>query len=242
MQISTKGLLFDPYSPDLVKELYKYEEFQQDISPLEKENVFKFIIFMYDMNSELRMTYPQWSERKIKCAMLSGWEADKFGEFDKTVMDMLEGRNDKVNDMITRFCLLFPSPYYAAYIAHWELLARQVKASLSYLADSKETTTIRGNIQSLTKQLEEYSDKIFGGETTIGLKNSLYRTVVKSKLRLRPEIMARDIASGELDLPDVYYQKIIPDNKGGRPRGSKDKKKRKPKTTKDAKKSGNVQV
>lgn len=237
MQISTKGLLFDPYSPTLIEELSKFEEFQQDIKPLDKECTFKFIIFMYDMNSEMRMLHPQWAERKIKCGLLAGWVADKYGQFDQYVMAMLEGRNEKVNDMITRYCLMFPSPFYAAYISMWELLAREVRNSFSYQSDSKLTTTIRGNIQSLTKQLDEYSEMIFGGETTIGLKNSLYKTVITSKLRLRPEIMARDIASGELDIPDLYYKKIIPVNKGGRPRGKKDSKKRKP----YAKKSGDVQ-
>lgn len=67
------------------------------------------------MNSELRMTYPQWSERKIKCALLSGWEADKFGSSTRRLWICSKDGNDKVNDMITRFCLLFPSPYYAAW-------------------------------------------------------------------------------------------------------------------------------
>jgi hypothetical protein len=207
MQISTKGLLFDPYSPTLVEDLSRYDEFRVSTGHLLHEKVFRFIIFMYDMESEMRLMYPDWQDRKVKCAALAGWEVDRNGRFQDAVMDMLEGKNEEVNDMIVKFCLLFPSPYYSAYIAMWELLAKEVRTSFGLTNDSADITKIRGNIKELSKQIDEYSEKIFGGEKTIGLKNSLYKTVDKARLRLRPEIMARDIKDGNTDLPDQYYPK-----------------------------------
>jgi hypothetical protein len=207
MQISTKGLLFDPYSPTLVEDLARYDEFRVSTGHLLHEKVFRFIIFMYDMGSEMRQMYPDWQDRKVKCAALAGWEVDRNGRFQDAVMEMLEGNNDEVNDMIVKFCLLFPSPYYSAYISMWELLAKEVRTSFATTNDSADITKIRGNIKELSKQIDEYSEKIFGGEKTIGLKNSLYKSVDKARLRLRPEIMSRDIKSGNTALPDQYYPK-----------------------------------
>jgi len=208
MQISTKGLLFDPYSETLVSDLAQYDEFRVSTGHLQHDKVFRFIIFMYDMRSEMRQMYPDWQDRKVKCAALAGWDIDRNGRFQDSVMEMLEGDNDEVNDMIVKFCLLFPSPYYSAYISMWELLAKEVRSSFNNVNDSAVITKIRGNIKELTKQIDEYSEKIFGGERTIGLKNSLYKTVDKARLRLRPEIIARDIKDNNLQIDDLYYPKV----------------------------------
>jgi len=208
MQISTKGLLFDPYSETLVTDLAQYDEFRVSTGHLLHEKVFRFIIFMYDMLSEMRKMYPDWQDRKVKCAALAGWDIDRNGRFQDSVMEMLEGENVEVNDMIVKFCLLFPSPYYSAYISMWELLAKEVRASFDNKNGSADITKIRGNIKELTKQIDEYSEKIFGGDRTIGLKNSLYKSVDKARLRLRPEIIARDIKDNNLQISDVYYPKV----------------------------------
>jgi len=208
MQISTKGLLFDPYSETLVSDLAQYDEFRVSTGHLQHDKVFRFIIFMYDMRSEMRQMYPDWQDRKVKCAALAGWDIDRNGRFQDSVMEMLEGDNDEVNDMIVKFCLLFPSPYYSAYISMWELLAKEVRSSFNNGNDSAVITKIRGNVKELTKQIDEYSEKIFGGERTIGLKNSLYKTVDKARLRLRPEIIARDIKDNNLQIDDLYYPKV----------------------------------
>ncbi len=205
MLISTKGLLFDPYSPTLVEDLARYDEFRVSTGHLLHEKVFRFIIFMYDMSSEMRKMYPDWQDRKVKCAALAGWEVDRNGQFQDAVMEMLEGNNDEVNDMIVKFCLLFPSPYYSAYISMWELLAKEVRASFNNTNESADITKMRSNIKEISKQIEEYSEKIFGGDKTIGIKNSLYKTVDKARLRLRPEIMARDIKEGNMQIKDQYY-------------------------------------
>ncbi len=208
MQISTKGLLFDPYSETLVSDLAQYDEFRVSTGHLQHDKVFRFIIFMYDMRSEMRQMYPDWQDRKVKCAALAGWDIDRNGRFQDSVMEMLEGDNDEVNDMIVKFCLLFPSPYYSAYISMWELLVKEVRSSFDNGNDSAVITKIRGNVKELTKQIDEYSEKIFGGERTIGLKNSLYKTVDKARLRLRPEIIARDIKDNNLQIDDLYYPKV----------------------------------
>jgi len=208
MQISTKGLLFDPYSETLVTDLAQYDEFRVSTGHLLHEKVFRFIIFMYDMRSEMRQMYPDWQDRKVKCAALAGWDVDRNGRFQDSVMEMLEGENEEVNDMIAKFCLLFPSPYYSAYISMWELLAKEVRTSFDNKNESADITKIRGNIKELTKQIDEYSEKIFGGDRTIGLKDSLYKTVDKARLRLRPEIIARDIKDNNLQLEDPYYKKV----------------------------------
>ena len=229
MIISTKNLLYDPFSPQTVEELTdKYEEFRQPTGHLKLEKVISWIILTYDMRSELRMQFPDWKERKIQAAILAGWEANKYAVFQDSVMEMLNGQCEAVNDMIVRYCLLFTSPYYVSYIATWEMLVRETRASLS-ATDSKVISTMRANISDMTKQIENYSEKIFGGENTIGLQNALFKAVNRERLRLRPEAIAQDIKNKDLDLEDQYYstEDETPEEeeevKHGRPQGSENK-------------------
>jgi len=228
MSISTKNLLYKPFEEKTYQTLQdKYEEFRLPTGHLLKTKVIDWIIICYDLRTELRQQYPDWRERKIQCARLAGWEASKNGVFQDVVMEMLNGENEAVNDMVTRYCLLFNSPYYTAYVSMWEMLVKETRSALSS-NDSKTIETMRKNIAEMTKQIEFYADKIFGGESTIGLQNSLFKTINREKLRLRPEDMAQDIKDKDMNLPDQYYEEgEEPEEKksnAGRPKGAKNKK------------------
>jgi len=226
MIISTKNLLYDPFNPATTQELTeRFDEFRQPIGHLKIEKVVAWIVLMYDLKSELRMQFPDWRERKIQAAVLAGWEANKYAVFQDSVMEMLNGENEAVNDMIIRYCLLFSSPSYVSYIATWEMLIRETRASLS-ATESKVIETIRKNIAEFNKQIEDYATKIFGGESSIGLHNALFKTINREKLRLRPEAIAQDIKNKDLDLEDVYYEEgeeEIKESNAGRPKGSQNK-------------------
>lgn len=229
MNISTKGLLYNPFDPKTVETLQdRYEEFRLPTGHLKIEKVVTWVILMYDLKSEMRMQFPDWRQRKIECARLADWDYSvKTGRFQDSVMEMLNGENEAVNDMICRYCLLFPSPYYSAYVALWEMLVRETRASLD-AKDSKTIETMRKNITEMTKQISVYSELIYGGETTVGLQNSLFKTINREKLRLRPEDIAEDIKDKDLSLPDPYYDgdDVVEEEKtgAGRPQGSLNKK------------------
>lgn len=193
------GYFADPTLSDeeLLTKFEKYPEFNK-VNPgihLHPPNVIRYIILMYDMNSEMKEYWPNIGERKRECALMSGFKLNDQGIFHETVEEMLIGNNPMVNAMCVRYIRLFENPYYPTYVTIWNLLNTEIANSFEP-QESKNIASIQNNITKLNKQISEYSKMLFQGDDMIALKKALYANMERENLGLRPEEIATAIARG----------------------------------------------
>ena len=106
---------------------------------------------MYDMNSPLRLEYPDAWERKKVAALHVGFKVDKKGMFDKSVETALIGENNYVNLAMTKYVMLHGIPEYSALVAYQTGLGFEVLKTLRGTINP----TITKNIESLRIKIKE---------------------------------------------------------------------------------------
>ena len=141
-----------------------------DIRP-DIEKLLKYIIYMYDKNTPMRELYQELQERKIECALLSGYSEKK----DKTILEELYNLTDK------RACELISS--FLKYQNHksWALLVSNEEVLWQYQQELKNPKTdfrqdkeklealeikskLMNECDSIIKRIEGYEEKIYGDD------------------------------------------------------------------------------
>jgi hypothetical protein len=180
----------------------KEAEEEPECGYIDPDILYRYIGLMYDFNAESKKKYPDYYDRKREMAIQAGFG---FGEaFDEDVERMLLGKNDEVNQQIVDYVISFGSPDLVSYVAYQEMFIKQSKQSMSE-TDEKKIKTVYENMDNLSQKIKRLEIEIFGGEDR-SLREALYSSKI-TKLRLRPEYVAKMINDKKLDLPDVYYGK-----------------------------------
>jgi len=194
---------YDPSDPKVIDELIESnEEFKEDLGEhlnKQRDKVVKYMILMYDMNSELREEYHDLYHRKAMSAQMSGFKIlSSTKKFNSEVTDMLIGKNDAVNGMITKFLFLCNNPDHVQLSAIEDMYFRQIKASLSAggIADPNKFKQIEQNIQILNERYKQKTSDVFGGKESVDLEKKLYEYMSKEKLRLVPEAAIEALSDG----------------------------------------------
>lgn len=183
----------------MAKKKKETEEAEEE-SYIDKVKLDRFIVLMYNFNSENRKKYQDYMERKKECAIQAGFEFDET--FEPEVEEMLFGQNDTANRLIIDYVISLGSPDLTRYVAFQQMLSTQVTQSMRE-TDEKSVKVVRENINNISEDLKEIEVNLFGGSDQ-SLRKSLYASMV-DKLRLRPEHVAKDIADKNLKIKDVYY-------------------------------------
>lgn len=164
--------------------------------------LYRYLALMYDFNAESKKRYPDYYDRKREMAVQAGFAFNET--FEEDVEKMLLGKNDEVNQQIVDYVVSFGSPDLVSYVSYQEMFIKQSKQSMSE-TDEKKIKTVYENMENLSIKIKRLESELFGGEDR-SLREALYSSKI-TKLRRRPEFMARMIADKTLDLPDIYYSK-----------------------------------
>ena len=211
--------LFDPTITDarLERAMSKYKEFTNELPKLMKRGkVLKYIVLMYDINTEMNNVFPDLNTRKRECAILAGFIINDDSKFDSDVEDFLIGKNEVINDMIIRYTRLFNNPDYMAYISYCSMLSHEILASLTTTKLNRDSVIVNkdsadyrytlNNIDALTKKINDLSKSIFCSDNSTALRKALYKSMEREKLALRPESIADMNDKGEVKLKVDPYK------------------------------------
>jgi hypothetical protein len=184
---------YDPFDENLTNKLSKYDEFNEDFG-VDKSKTLKYIILMYDMQSDLRLEVRDFWERKRVAAMIAGFKfKPRLKEFDEQVEKMLLGDNAAVNNAITKYVMLFGSQQYAALVVYHTMLVFEVQKTLrgSYTKDTVK------NVDHIRKEIDKITDELYGGKETINAKKALYSRIEKDRRAEKPEDIIKRINEGD---------------------------------------------
>lgn len=204
--LDTKGYLYDPRKPESYQQLFKYEEFREEVKSIDK--IMQYIILMYDLaNREIVVEYPLYPNRKREVARIVG--LSRAEKMPKWVEDVLIGKNPKVNRMIVKYISLFNDPDLEMLAAYQEIYTNLNEAAFGGKYDKQ----LIDNIKKVNEDIKQLNDRIFRGKDETDLRMELYKAARDKALGIRPEEIAEKLAAGE-DPLDGYgaYGDYKPDD------------------------------
>ena len=175
--------------------LNDYLEFGLKIGRLNRNQVIRYICFMYDIGSPLPLKIDNILKMKIEAADLAGFKRDSMNEFSSEVNLMLIGGNKIVNHMIVRFLSLSHDINFLTYkiykAKHFEIMEK--------LADEKEPKNIESFLKtanSLLSNIDTLNAKIFMPEDSNNLIQAMYEQAEFEALPITPEEIIERLEKG----------------------------------------------
>jgi len=164
----------------------EFKEFKHD----SRRNIFQYVVAMYDKGSPLWVKEPEYFPRKVMAANLTKLSGPSFNS--KT-MEILEGRNDDVNKLITAYLADSGDIEYTMLITeltmYHGLFHQQAGGVLLDASQYKTMKELMENIQSRTR-------RIFGSgedEELRRVKTLLYEKAEQDRQRMNPEAIVKMI-------------------------------------------------
>lgn len=228
--LSLESFAYNPDDNKAVDELISsYDEFQLDLGSeymnSNRRRAIKYIILMYDPNSELKQSYNDLYHRKSVAAQLAGFPIKKRTKsFDETVEDALIGTNEEFNTMCVRYMMLFNDPDRVHLMVLEELIRKQTEASMA-MGVGAPPSDYKNLTQTLNNTNEQYKSKlrdVFGGDESREMKRKLYEYLTKEKLgMLLPENAASSNIRGE-QVVNIDPYKIYEKRRSGKKSGEEE--------------------
>ena len=160
------------------------------------DEIIRYIILVYDMNSPLHTTIKDHNERKVKAMLMSGFEADNYGKFDKDVTDaLIYGKDKGVAAMIVKYVYIFNNVDYSELMGMIEINSQILRD----IHNAKTNSNTLKSLKDTSERIKELTNNIFGGKETKEIEEQLYEQLNMSRMSLRPELIAQRIASGETE-------------------------------------------
>ena len=168
-----------------------------DFKAMPSAEVFRYIILMYDKNSQLRQDYINMVDRKHRAAELAGFTKTKSGKYSERYESVMLGQDDTANIQIVRYILQFNENDYLSLCAYTELLVAETIDSMK-AQDASDRQKIVGNIKNITAELRAIEERMLGQDNYKKMRDALYASIDKNRLQLRPEQVAKVLTEKKL--------------------------------------------
>jgi len=209
-EIDIKLFRYNPFDQKTIFTLSDdYPEFKA-LTGDTKQRFICYLILLYDLNTPLRIRYPDYILRKIECAKLADFKKGSDGNFLKEYLEVMEGSNEKFNEAVVVYIKSFGSPDYMALSMYLNIFASEYNNSLK-ATDSKVLKDTVSNIRTLQAEIAELTAVIFGGKEVFDLRTAIYKRIERDRPRIRPEDIAQVIDDPQKLKENIgdYYEKEI---------------------------------
>lgn len=160
------------------KVLEKYEKLVKKIFPQlylvrrkDLEELIKYVVLMYDINSPMRKFFNDVDERKRECAVLAGYSFETDGTRLKKIFDFTD---KNIMDLVTNYLKYQNNKVWAILQSNEEVLWQYNQELLNPITNFKldkeklQALDIKSKLMNecdnIIKRIEEYEQKIFGGD------------------------------------------------------------------------------
>jgi len=193
MQITEQSVqkcLFSPLGDnlkdDMSAKLPMIKEYKGGKGKIPINDILRYLILMYDVQSPMHKECKEYYQRKRECAKVANFPTDKDGKWREDVVDILIGTNEWFNTLAVKYLALLALPEYTQLVVYLELLARRNKK----IFDGEDDDKTHIVINSLTEKIKELTNKIFGSGVDDEIqqaRRALYEQAEDERVRMRPE-------------------------------------------------------
>lgn len=156
--------------------------------------VIRYIVAMYDKNGLIVMEQ-NGSRRKTAALELAGWKRQSdTGEFRSDVIDIIDGKNEAINNMIVRYCKLQRSNKYSVIVGMSEMFYSILRKTVSGETVSPAEL---GKFEQLEKTLDERMVQFLNNDASKDLREDAFAIIELEKLDLNPEEIAVKLKEGK---------------------------------------------
>ena len=171
--------------------LKSFPEFKKPLGLIPANNVFKYIICVYDKNSPFRKKFDDIIKRKTEAAMFSDFKVNEFNEFDEKYYAILICKNETVNKMILRYGRMQYSSEYSYLTTMEDLYHRQLEGVRK--GEDIDTKKIKQTRDEITSTIDILTTK----DRNMHLHYDLLKIIDDDSLDIYPEDIAERIAKKE---------------------------------------------
>lgn len=182
--------LYNPLSGNLKEEmspkLPMIKEYRGGKGKIPINNILKYLILMYDLQSPLHREVKDYYGRKKASAMAAEFPMGQDGKWRDDAQSILIGTDKWFNGLLAQYLSLQATPEYMQLIIYLELLARKTRGILDGDIDDKTHVVVK----SLTESISELTSRVFGtaGEDEVqAARQALYAKAEDDRIRMRPE-------------------------------------------------------
>jgi hypothetical protein len=182
--------LYNPLSGTLKEEMLPklpmIKEYKGGKGKIPINNILKYLILVYDVQSPMHREMKEFYQRKRECARICGFPSKPDGKWRDDAVAILIGTDEWFNSLMSRYLSLLALPEYTLLIALLELLARRTRRIFDGEDDDKTHTIVN----ALTEKITELTKKIFGSGETNEIqqaRRALYEQAEDDRVRMRPE-------------------------------------------------------
>ena len=182
--------LFNPLSGNLKEEMLPklpmIKEYKGAKNKIPINNILKYLILVYDVQSPMHRETKEFYQRKRECARICDFPSKPDGKWRDDAVAILIGTDEWFNSLMSRYLSLLALPEYTLLIALLELLARRTRRIFDGEDDDKTHTIVN----ALTEKITELTKKIFGSGETDEIqqaRRALYEQAEDDRVRMRPE-------------------------------------------------------
>lgn len=181
--------LYNPLSGNLKEEmspkLPMIKEYRGGKGKIPVNNILKYLILAYDIQSPLQREFKDYYTKKKEAARASELPMVD-GKWRDDAQAIMIGTDTWFNGLLAQYLSLQATPEYMQLIIFLELLARRTRGILDGEIDDKTHVVVK----SLTEAISELTNKVFGsaGEMEIqAARQALYAKAEDDRIRMRPE-------------------------------------------------------
>jgi hypothetical protein len=150
------------------------------------DKVFSYIVALYDKHSPMREKVPEYFERKVRCAEVVHMPRTPGGGFTEFTREVLEGRNDEVNELGIAYLADLGDMDYMMFISEMTMFHNLNREILSGTTDDKAYKTL----QSLSTNMQARMRKIFNSgerDELTRIRILLYESAERDRRKMNPE-------------------------------------------------------
>ena len=193
------------FMEDNIPSLKKIEvEFQAKV--FTKSMVYRYILLLYDPNSEIARMQADWFKKKNEACLFAGFKLSKSTDgnlrFDKRVDEMVYGKNKGITDMIVEFLAWVNNHKWNYTVFLYETMINFLRESIGGNTSAKVSKEYRELYNDFYKLSNEVGHV---HEETEEFAARFYWKIEEARLSNRPEDMAIAINNGETFNSDSPY-------------------------------------
>lgn len=204
--LDCSNMLIDPMNPRLVSFLeknipsFKKADIEYQDKVFTKSMIYRYILLQYDPESKIQKRQSlDWFGKKYEAVGYAGFNLKKgndgYSRFDKSIDDMVFGKNDAINDLIIDFLAWSNN-------SKWQYIVFLQESMLGFTRDALgRKINKHKSSQDYMKLYENYQiasqdlGHIF--EETEEFVSRFYFKIEQSRLAIQPEDYAKNIEEGD---------------------------------------------